>query len=164
MNLNKWVLTCLLLGIVITSACQRKVGMEVPPPSTAMEYVSLKVSKSTASFEIEAVHTEIVNGVFNLAVRSKTGSMVQMNGLPQAQLSQGIKTGESFQLVFMPGGNQVACTSAKPELNQAEFIRTSDGQWMLKLQGEVKCDRAKHQIDLQIFFKEPEPVFVAPNN
>ena len=164
MNLTKWVLLFLLLSIGFGSACQRKAGMEVPPPSVAMNYVTMQASKSTEAFEIQEVHTEIVNGRFNMAVRSKAGSMVQLNGLPQAELSQGIKSGQLFQLLFMPAGMQPACTSAKPENNQAEFIRTSDGQWMLKVQGEVKCDRNKQQIDLQVFFKEPEPVFVAPNN
>lgn len=164
MNLNKWVVLCLLLGIGLTGACQRNARMEVPPPSVAMEYVNLKVSKTAQSFEIAEVHTEIVNGRFNMAIRSKAGSMVQLNGLAQSQLSQGVKMGEHFQLIYMPAAMKPACTSAKPEENRVEFIRTSDGQWMMKLQGEVKCDRAKHQIDLQVFFKEPEPQFVAPNN
>lgn len=164
MNLNKWVLLCLLLGIGTISACQRKSKIEAPQASVAMEYVHLKVSKADQPFEVAEVHTEIVNGRFNMAVRSSAGSMVQFNGLPQVQLSQGVKSGELFQLIFMPAGMKPACMSVKPELNRAEFIRTSDGKWMMKLQGEVKCNKEKHQIDLQLFFTEPEPVFVAPNN
>ncbi|MFN3529879.1 MAG: hypothetical protein ACK417_08175 [Bacteroidia bacterium] len=158
-----------LLSLLVWSAfsCSRKQALEAAQaaPENLEPYVHMMSDKVPGPvFEIKSTAAEIRNGRLNLVLVSESGSMIQINDLPQAEISKGTKSGELFRLVYMPGGMQPACVGQNPQLNEMKLSHLPDGRWRVKGNGQVQCSGNKKMLTWQFLFEMPEPEFTAPNN
>ena len=115
-------------------------------------------------FEVKSVRADWVNGFINVAITSTTGSMLQVNGIPEKDFKTGALQGDAVRLVYMPGGFVPACTSNDTSKNKLQLQELSDKTWSLTLLGAVICDANLLQFDLKVVFDQPESTRVIPNH
>jgi hypothetical protein len=115
-------------------------------------------------FEVKSVRADWVNGFINVAITSTTGSMLQVNGIPEKDFISGALAGDSFRLVYMPGGMVSACTSNDTSKNKLQLQELSNKTWSLTLLGAVVCDANLLQFDLKVVFEQPESTRVITNH
>ncbi len=166
--IQKKILTwSVCLAVVTTAACGKKTteASQVNAPNSSENYVKvIEMPLKQPVFEVKQVRAEWVNGFINVAITSKSGSILQVNGIAEKDFKEGALLGDDFRLVYLPGGFVAACTSSKKYLNRLRLQKKSDQTWLLALQGKVFCENSDLQFDLQVDFDQPERSFVAPNH
>lgn len=165
---GKWKFFLLLsLSFITAGACSEKTAEMVQAKEAAPVSMFVKVMESPVNqpdFEVKTVHAEWVNGFINIAITSKSGSMLQVNGIAEQQFKTASVAGDAFRLVYLPGGLVPACTSPTTDKNSLKLRELADKRWSLSLQGEVVCNANLLQFELQVQFDQPERSFVAPNH
>lgn len=151
----------LLLGLALFAglgaACQSKKKMP------AMNVVHFDTKSGAApGFTVAGVRAEQVNGRINVAIISQEGSMLQLNGLPVADLQAGKVKAASYRVVYMPGGVQPACTAAEGK-SRLVLQQQKENGWEMQLQTRFMCGTAPLEVACRVSFTVPEPTYVAPN-
>jgi hypothetical protein len=167
MNQN-WMRVCGVCLVVITSAaCSKKTTEPAKASEMAAAPIYVKVMETPLKqpvFEVKSVRADWVNGFINVAITSTTGSMLQVNGIPEKDFKSGALAGDAFRLVYMPGGLVSACTSNDTSKNKLQLQELSNKTWSLTLLGAVVCDANLLQFDLKVVFDQPEATRVIPNH
>lgn len=167
MSQKRKLLWGVCLVVVTTAACGKKAteANQVNAPISSENYVKvIETPLNQPVFEVKSVRAEWVNGFINIAITSKSGSMLQVNGIAEKDFKAGALFGDAFRLVYLAGGFVAACTSSEKYLNKLHLQKKSDQTWLLALQGKVFCETSDLQFDLQVDFDQPERSFVAPNH
>lgn len=158
---------CVCLVIGTSAACGKKTteSNQVNAAASSENYVKvIETPLKQPVFEVQKVRAELVNGFLNIAITSKNGSMLQVNGIAEKDFKTGRLIGDAFRLVYLPGGFVAACTSSEKHVNNVQLVQKPDQTWLLSLQGKVFCETSELQFDLQVAFDQPEPRFVVPNH
>jgi hypothetical protein len=167
MNQN-WRHVCFVCLVIGTSiACGKKTTESNQANAAASFGNYVKVIETPLKqpvFEVQKVRAELVNGFLNIAITSKNGSMLQVNGIAEKDFKTGRLFGDAFRLVYLPGGFVAACTSSEKHVNNVQLLQKPDQTWVLSLQGKVFCEASQLQFDLQLGFDQPERTFVVPNH
>jgi hypothetical protein len=153
--------------VVTTAACGKKAAEanQVNAPISSENYVKvIETPLNQPVFEVKSVRADWVNGFINIAITSKSGSMLQVNGIAEKDFKTGRLFGDAFRLVYLPGGFVVACTSSEKHVNNVQLVQKPDQTWLLSLQGKVFCESSHLEFNLQVGFDQPERTFVVPNH
>ncbi|MDP2189310.1 MAG: hypothetical protein Q8J69_11575 [Sphingobacteriaceae bacterium] len=165
---QKWMLFgCVCLVVVTTTACGKKAteSGQLQAAVSSENYVKvIETPLNQPVFEVKSVRADWVNGFINIAITSKSGSMLQVNGIAEKDFKTGRLFGDAFRLVYLPGGFVAACTSSEKHVNYLQLLQKPDQTWLLSLQGKVFCESSHLEFDLQVGFDQPERSFVAPNH
>lgn len=155
------------IAVVTMVACGKKSTVSSQANALASSENNVKVIENPLKqpvFEVQKVRAELVNGFLNIAITSKNGSMLQVNGIAEKDFKTGRLFGDAFRLVYLPGGFVAACTSSEKHVNNVQLLQKPDQTWVLSLQGKVFCEASELQFDLQLGFDQPERTFVVPNH
>jgi hypothetical protein len=165
---QKWMLLgSVCIAVVTMVACGKKSTVSSQANALASSENNVKVIENPLKqpvFEVQKVRAELVNGFLNIAITSKNGSMLQVNGIAEKDFKTGRLFGDAFRLVYLPGGFVAACTSSEKHVNNVQLLQKPDQTWVLSLQGKVFCEASELQFDLQLGFDQPERTFVVPNH
>jgi hypothetical protein len=165
---QKWMLLgSVCIAVVTMVACGKKSTVSSQANALASSENNVKVIENPLKqpvFEVQKVRAELVNGFLNIAITSKNGSMLQVNGIAEKDFKTGRLFGDAFRLVYLPGGFVAACTSSEKHVNNVQLLQKPDQTWVLSLQGKVFCEASQLQFDLQLGFDQPERTFVVPNH
>jgi hypothetical protein len=167
MSQKRMLLWGVCLAVVTTAACGKKniEANQAAAPASSENYVKvIETPLNQPVFEVKSVRAEWVNGFINIAITSKSGSMLQVNGIAEKDFKTGRLFGDAFRLVYLPGGFVAACTSSEKHVNYLQLLQKPDQTWLLTLQGKVFCESSDLQFDLQVDFNQPERSFLAPNH
>lgn len=163
-----WMRVCCVCLVFITSAaCSKKTTVPAQANVVVAAPIYVKVMETPLKqpvFEVKSVRADWVNGFINVAITSTTGSMLQVNGIPEKDFKSGALAGDAFRLVYMPGGMVSACTSNDTSKNKLQLQELSNKTWSLTLLGAVVCDANLLQFDLKVVFEQPESTRVITNH
>lgn len=113
-------------------------------------------------FTFSQIQAQQLNGKLNLAVTSKEGQLLQINGLDAQKLKSGKQTAGSYNLVLLPGGMQPACTIDAGKSPKLLLIEGENQAWGLFLKADLSCQGKKIQVDARLTFRMPNPEYAAP--
>lgn len=119
-------------------------------------------ANNSQPFTFSQIQAQQLNGKLNLAVTSKEGQLLQINGLDAQKLQAGKQAIGSYTVVLLPGGVQPACTLDAAKSPKLKLIQGENQEWGLYLKADLSCQGKKIEVDARLTFQVPNPEYAAP--